>query len=282
MVLIGESRLQAYVTPGGLAQVIATLLDNALMHGKGTVTIRRTQSASSVVIEVEDEGERGARRAGLPDLRAERQRPAGGHRARPRARPDDGRPRTAAGSCSPGAGRRCSRCSCRATRPPATRRRAGAVPPSRPSAWSDERPDGAASGLAVAAAAGARAAGPAARPGGPRAGAGADGAGRARRRRGGEPALRRGPRRSERRGGVGCLGAPGRARPPGPRRRAAPGSHGDSCAGRRGAERWAAAWRRRTPGRAPTAGSRGTLRHRAAGVASARSPGARKTHLRYA
>jgi signal transduction histidine kinase len=56
MVLIGESRLQAYVTPGGLAQVIATLLDNALMHGRGTVTIRRSQSASSVVIEVEDEG----------------------------------------------------------------------------------------------------------------------------------------------------------------------------------------------------------------------------------
>src|SRR6201993_1685811 len=56
MVLIGESRLQAHVTPGGLAQVIATLLDNALMHGKGTVTIRRTQSAGSVVIEVEDEG----------------------------------------------------------------------------------------------------------------------------------------------------------------------------------------------------------------------------------
>jgi signal transduction histidine kinase len=57
MVLIGESRLQAYVTPGGLAQVIATLIDNALMHGKGTVTIRRSQSAGSVVIEVEDEGD---------------------------------------------------------------------------------------------------------------------------------------------------------------------------------------------------------------------------------
>jgi signal transduction histidine kinase len=57
MVLIGESRLQAYVTPGGLAQVIATLLDNALMHGRGTVTIRRSQSERSVVIEVEDEGE---------------------------------------------------------------------------------------------------------------------------------------------------------------------------------------------------------------------------------
>jgi signal transduction histidine kinase len=57
MVLIGESRLRAHVTPGGLAQVIATLLDNALMHGRGTVTIRRTQSTSSVVIEVEDEGD---------------------------------------------------------------------------------------------------------------------------------------------------------------------------------------------------------------------------------
>jgi len=57
MVLIGESRLQAYVTPGGLAQVIATLLDNALMHGKGTVTIRRSLQAGSVVIEVEDEGD---------------------------------------------------------------------------------------------------------------------------------------------------------------------------------------------------------------------------------
>jgi len=56
IVLIGESRLQAYVTPGGLAQVIATLLDNALMHGKGTVTIRRSLSAGSVMIEVEDEG----------------------------------------------------------------------------------------------------------------------------------------------------------------------------------------------------------------------------------
>jgi len=57
MVLVGESRLQAYATPGGLAQVIATLLDNALMHGKGTVTIRRTHTDRSVSIEVEDEGD---------------------------------------------------------------------------------------------------------------------------------------------------------------------------------------------------------------------------------
>jgi signal transduction histidine kinase len=56
MVLTGDAGLAAYFTPGGLAQVIATLLDNALMHGAGAVTIRRSQSARSVVIEVEDEG----------------------------------------------------------------------------------------------------------------------------------------------------------------------------------------------------------------------------------
>ncbi len=56
MVLTGDAGLAAYFTPGGLAQVIATLLDNALMHGAGTVTIRRSQSSRSVVIEVADEG----------------------------------------------------------------------------------------------------------------------------------------------------------------------------------------------------------------------------------
>ncbi|HZR48698.1 MAG TPA: HAMP domain-containing sensor histidine kinase [Streptosporangiaceae bacterium] len=56
LVLIGVRGLHAYFTPGGLAQVIATLLDNALMHGGGTVTIQTSQSARSVVIEVRDEG----------------------------------------------------------------------------------------------------------------------------------------------------------------------------------------------------------------------------------
>src|SRR6516165_2194923 len=56
LVVIGVRGLQAHVTPGGLAQVLATLLDNALMHGGGTVTLQTSQNARSVVIEVRDEG----------------------------------------------------------------------------------------------------------------------------------------------------------------------------------------------------------------------------------
>jgi signal transduction histidine kinase len=56
LVVIGVRGLEAHVTPGGLAQVLATLLDNALMHGGGTVTLQTSQSARSVVIEVRDEG----------------------------------------------------------------------------------------------------------------------------------------------------------------------------------------------------------------------------------
>jgi len=52
----GEKGLQAYVSAGGVSQVIATLLDNALAHGGGTVTIRTSQTPRSVVIEVKDEG----------------------------------------------------------------------------------------------------------------------------------------------------------------------------------------------------------------------------------
>ena len=56
LVVIGVRGLHAYVTPGGLAQVLATLLDNALMHGGGTVTLQTSHNARSVVIEVRDEG----------------------------------------------------------------------------------------------------------------------------------------------------------------------------------------------------------------------------------
>ncbi|MHB1433723.1 MAG: HAMP domain-containing sensor histidine kinase [Streptosporangiaceae bacterium] len=52
----GDKSLQAYVSAGGVSQVVATLLDNALVHGGGTVTIRTSQTPRSVVVEVRDEG----------------------------------------------------------------------------------------------------------------------------------------------------------------------------------------------------------------------------------
>jgi signal transduction histidine kinase len=56
LALAGEKGLFAFATPGGAAQVIATLLDNALVHGAGTVTIRTSRTRRSVVVEVRDEG----------------------------------------------------------------------------------------------------------------------------------------------------------------------------------------------------------------------------------
>jgi signal transduction histidine kinase len=52
----GEKNLTAYITPGTLSQLIATLLDNALVHGRGTVGIRTSLTPKSVVIEVRDSG----------------------------------------------------------------------------------------------------------------------------------------------------------------------------------------------------------------------------------
>jgi signal transduction histidine kinase len=52
----GEKGLRVLVTPGAATQVIATLLDNALVHGGGAVTVRTSQTPRSVVIEVRDEG----------------------------------------------------------------------------------------------------------------------------------------------------------------------------------------------------------------------------------
>src|ERR1700749_170170 len=56
LAVIGVGGLEGHVTPGGLAQVLATLLDNALMHGGGTVTLQTSPNSRSVVIEVRDEG----------------------------------------------------------------------------------------------------------------------------------------------------------------------------------------------------------------------------------
>jgi signal transduction histidine kinase len=52
----GGRGLLAAATPGSFAQVLATLLENSLMHGAGPVTIRTRTAGGSVVIEVSDEG----------------------------------------------------------------------------------------------------------------------------------------------------------------------------------------------------------------------------------
>jgi len=54
---------QVLATPGALAQVLATLLENSLKHGAGTTTVRSRGGGSSgtVVVEVADEG------PGVPD-----------------------------------------------------------------------------------------------------------------------------------------------------------------------------------------------------------------------
>jgi len=56
LAVAGEKGMSAFATPGGVSQVIATLLDNALVHGAGTVTIRTSRTRRSVVVEVRDEG----------------------------------------------------------------------------------------------------------------------------------------------------------------------------------------------------------------------------------
>jgi signal transduction histidine kinase len=58
--LSGVRGLTAVVSPGGLSQIVATLLDNSLVHGAGRVTIHTKETATSIVVEVGDEG------AGVP------------------------------------------------------------------------------------------------------------------------------------------------------------------------------------------------------------------------
>jgi signal transduction histidine kinase len=59
---------QVLATPGALAQVLATLIENSLKHGAGTTTVRSRAGgpSSAVVVEVADEGQ------GVPDELAPR------------------------------------------------------------------------------------------------------------------------------------------------------------------------------------------------------------------
>lgn len=53
----GERGLMVRATPVALSQVLSTLLENSLVHGRGTVDVRARRSGPSVVVEVRDEGE---------------------------------------------------------------------------------------------------------------------------------------------------------------------------------------------------------------------------------
>jgi len=55
-VTVVPSGLKAAANAGALAQVVATLIDNALAHGGGTVTLRAREAAGHTVIDVADEG----------------------------------------------------------------------------------------------------------------------------------------------------------------------------------------------------------------------------------
>ncbi|MBH5336634.1 two-component sensor histidine kinase [Streptomyces pactum] len=52
----GAPGLRAVGTPGAVAQVLATLIENSLMHGDGTVAIRTRVTGNQAVVEVTDEG----------------------------------------------------------------------------------------------------------------------------------------------------------------------------------------------------------------------------------
>ncbi|MFC5722175.1 ATP-binding protein [Streptomyces gamaensis] len=56
LVRSGRQGLRAVGTPGAVSQVIATLIENSLMHGDGTVALRTRVTGNQAVVEVSDEG----------------------------------------------------------------------------------------------------------------------------------------------------------------------------------------------------------------------------------
>ncbi|GGZ48728.1 ATP-binding protein [Streptomyces subrutilus] len=52
----GKQGVRAVGTPGAVSQVLATLVENALMHGGGTVALRTRLIGNQAVLEVTDEG----------------------------------------------------------------------------------------------------------------------------------------------------------------------------------------------------------------------------------
>ncbi|WP_330175503.1 ATP-binding protein [Streptomyces sp. NBC_01498] len=56
IVCSGTQHMRAVGTPGAVAQVLAALIENSLMHGGGTVALRNRITGNQAVIEVTDEG----------------------------------------------------------------------------------------------------------------------------------------------------------------------------------------------------------------------------------
>ncbi|MFD9488236.1 ATP-binding protein [Streptomyces sp. NPDC059991] len=52
----GKQGLRAVGTPGAVAQVLAALIENSLMHGGGTVAVRTRVTGNQTVVEVTDQG----------------------------------------------------------------------------------------------------------------------------------------------------------------------------------------------------------------------------------
>jgi signal transduction histidine kinase len=53
----GQRGLRVLATPVALSQVLSTLFENSLAHGRGTVDVHARRSGPSVVVEVSDQGE---------------------------------------------------------------------------------------------------------------------------------------------------------------------------------------------------------------------------------
>lgn len=105
----GKTGMRAVGTPGAVSQVLATLVENALMHGGGTVALRTRVIGNQAVLEVTDEGP-GSRRTSatgsLSGRSAAAIRPGSAWRWPGTSRRQTG----AAWSCCRRS-RRCSRCS---------------------------------------------------------------------------------------------------------------------------------------------------------------------------
>jgi signal transduction histidine kinase len=56
IVCSGRQGMRAVGTPGAVAQVLAALIENSLMHGGGTVAVRTRATGNQAVVEVTDEG----------------------------------------------------------------------------------------------------------------------------------------------------------------------------------------------------------------------------------